>query len=147
MKRTTIYGLIITAALALASLVATAEDKKANVLLQAGIARETVQGDLKGAIEIYDKAVKEAGGNRALAAQAVAGADVAAAAGSAGGEEPVGGRCEVAGGIQARKRWNGSSEVAAGKGCKKQRTQNKQRASGGDLRCAKGQRPEPLIKE
>jgi hypothetical protein len=71
MKRTTIYGLIITAALALASIVATAEDKKANVLLQAGIARETVQGDLKGAIEIYDKAVKEAGANRALAAQAL----------------------------------------------------------------------------
>ena len=71
MKRTTIYGLIITAALALASIVAIAEDKKANVLLQAGIARETVQGDLKGAIEIYDKAVKEAGANRGLAAQAL----------------------------------------------------------------------------
>ena len=64
MKRIMILVWILVAAFAL-----SAEDKKANVLLQAGIAKETVQGDLKSAIELYEKALKEAGTNRALAAQ------------------------------------------------------------------------------
>jgi len=60
----------ITITLALAALLPlAAEDKKANVLLQAAQAKETVQGDLKGAIELYGQAVKEAGANRALAAK------------------------------------------------------------------------------
>src|SRR2546422_10235697 len=53
---------LITITLALAALLPlAAEDKKANVLLQAAQAKETVQGDLKGAIELYGHAVKEAG--------------------------------------------------------------------------------------
>jgi Tol biopolymer transport system component len=49
----------------------TADDKKASVLLQAAQAKETIQGDLKGAIELYKNAVKEAGASRALAATAL----------------------------------------------------------------------------
>ena len=41
------------------------------MLPQAAQAKETVQGDLKGAIELYGQAVKEAGARRALAAQAL----------------------------------------------------------------------------
>jgi len=55
---------------ALASFVLIAEDKKAAELLQSGVTKETVQGDLKGAIELYQKAAKEAGANRSLAAKA-----------------------------------------------------------------------------
>src|SRR5690348_7195450 len=68
MKRTAIFGLIAT--LALAAWL-TADDKKASVLLQAALTRETIQGDLERAIELYKSAVKEAGTNRALAAQAL----------------------------------------------------------------------------
>jgi Tol biopolymer transport system component len=48
-----------------------ADDRKANVLLQAGLSKETIQGDLPGAIEQYQKAVKEAGTNHALAVKAL----------------------------------------------------------------------------
>jgi Tol biopolymer transport system component len=68
MKRTIISGLLVV--LALASIVA-ADDKKATVLFQAAQARETIQGDLKGAIALYQDVVKEAGGNRAIAARAL----------------------------------------------------------------------------
>ena len=57
------------AALTLASL--RADERQARVLMQAAEARATVQGDLKGAIAAYQDAVKEAGANRALAAQAL----------------------------------------------------------------------------
>jgi Tol biopolymer transport system component len=67
-KRIIICGCIVV--LTLASL--AADDKKASVLFQAAQAKETVQGDLKGAIDLYQQAVKEAGSNRALAAQALA---------------------------------------------------------------------------
>ena len=50
---------------------AAADDRKANVLLQAGLAKETVQGDLKAAIDLYGKAAREAGATRALAAKAL----------------------------------------------------------------------------
>ncbi|MBZ5633717.1 MAG: tetratricopeptide repeat protein [Acidobacteriia bacterium] len=66
MKRTITIGSFV--ALALAVLL-SADDKKAVVLLQAALAKETVQGDLKGAIALYQNALKEAGANRALAAQ------------------------------------------------------------------------------
>jgi len=69
MKRKAITGLIIVLVLA-AAVSLVAEDKKANELLQSGITRETVQGDLKGAIELYEKAAKEAGANRSIAAKA-----------------------------------------------------------------------------
>ena len=72
MKRTAILGLIATVALAaLFTGGLTADDKKASVLLQAAQAKETIQGDLKGAIELYKNAVKEAGASRALAATAL----------------------------------------------------------------------------
>src|SRR6266487_4472451 len=67
MKRITITGLI----LALAAAALGADEKKANVLWQAAMAKETVQGDLKGAVALYESAVKEAGSNRALAAKAL----------------------------------------------------------------------------
>ena len=68
MKRTDITGCI--AALTLAALL-LADDKKATVIMQSALARETVQGDLKGAIALYQNAFKEAGSNRALAAEAL----------------------------------------------------------------------------
>jgi Tol biopolymer transport system component len=72
MKRTAILGLIATLTLAaLFTTELTADDKKASVLLQAAQAKETIQGDLKGAIELYKNAVKEAGASRALAATAL----------------------------------------------------------------------------
>src|SRR5262245_40486405 len=70
MKRTAILGVILGLDLALASMALVAEDKKANELLQSGLTRETVQGDLKGAIALYEQAAKEAGTNRSLAAKA-----------------------------------------------------------------------------
>lgn len=70
MKRIAISGIIF--AVALAAFSAPAPDsKKAQVLLQAGTAKETVQGDLKGAIELYRQAVREASSNRAVAAKAL----------------------------------------------------------------------------
>ena len=68
MKRTIISGLLVV--LALAS-IGAADDKKATVLLQAAQAREAIQGDLKGAIALYQDVVNEAGGNRAIAARAL----------------------------------------------------------------------------
>jgi Tol biopolymer transport system component len=67
MKRLITTGLILTLAAALAG----ADEKKANVLLQAAMAKETVQGDLKGAIALYESAAKEAGQNRALAVKSL----------------------------------------------------------------------------
>src|SRR6185369_108785 len=66
MKRTACMIL----ALAFASFLA-AEDKKALVLFQAGLAKETVQGDLRAAIQMYGNVLKEAGRDRALAAKAL----------------------------------------------------------------------------
>jgi len=54
-----------------AVLAAAPDSKKAQVLLQAATAKETVQGDLKAAIELYRQAVREAGANRAVAAKAL----------------------------------------------------------------------------
>jgi Tol biopolymer transport system component len=60
MKPRAISILCFALALAAASVVATAEDRKANVLLQSGNAKVTLQGDLKGAIADYKNALKEA---------------------------------------------------------------------------------------
>ena len=70
MRRAVILGLSLGFALASAAMVTIAEDKKANELLQSGLTRETVQGDLKGAIALYQQAAKEAGANRSLSAKA-----------------------------------------------------------------------------
>jgi Tol biopolymer transport system component len=56
-------------AVMLASL--SADERQARVLMQAAEARATVHGDLKGAIQIYETVLKEAGSNRALAAGAL----------------------------------------------------------------------------
>jgi tetratricopeptide (TPR) repeat protein len=48
-----------------------ADDKQARVLMQAAETKATVEGDLKAAIALYQNAVKEAGPNRGIAAQAL----------------------------------------------------------------------------
>ena len=70
MKTTSILSGIVGAVL-LVSLRAAPDDKRADVLLQAAMAKETVQGDLKGAMDLYRKALREAGANRQLAAKAL----------------------------------------------------------------------------
>jgi Tol biopolymer transport system component/thiol-disulfide isomerase/thioredoxin len=60
----------IVAALATAT-AAGPDDKKAEVLLQAAQAKESIAGDLPGAIALYEQAITEAGANHALAAQAL----------------------------------------------------------------------------
>jgi Tol biopolymer transport system component len=66
MKPIGIAAIIFAVALA-----AAANEKKANELIQAAQAKETIQGDLKGAIASYGQAVHEAGANRGLAAIAL----------------------------------------------------------------------------
>lgn len=70
MKRPAIFGLTLALAMAVSLVLLGAEDKKANELLEAALTKETIQGDLPGAISLYEQAVKEAGSNRALAARA-----------------------------------------------------------------------------
>jgi Tol biopolymer transport system component len=76
MQRAATKSVILGSALAfaltasMASIVTIAEDRKTNELLQSGLTRETIQGDLKGAIALYEQAAKEAGPNRSLAAKA-----------------------------------------------------------------------------
>ena len=47
------------------------QDQRAELLLRAAIHKETVDGDLKGAIDQYKKVVARAGANRAFAARAL----------------------------------------------------------------------------
>lgn len=68
MKRLVMYA--VMAAVALTTMIA-ADGRKADVFFQAGMAKETVQGDLNGAIAQYELAVKEAGADRALGARAL----------------------------------------------------------------------------
>jgi tetratricopeptide (TPR) repeat protein len=70
MKRTILYGCLVALAVAAGSLTAATE-QQADVLLQAALAKQTIQGDLRGAIALYEKAVTEAGANRVLAARAL----------------------------------------------------------------------------
>ena len=70
MKRRTIWTGIVALVIGAASISVLAEDKKANELLQSGVAKETIQGDLNAAIAFYERALKEAGANRSLAAKA-----------------------------------------------------------------------------
>lgn len=63
---------ILAAALAMLLLAPLkADDKQARVLMQAAEAKATVEGDLKAAITLYQNVVKQAGPDRALAAQAL----------------------------------------------------------------------------
>jgi tetratricopeptide (TPR) repeat protein len=66
MKPITTAAMILLLAMA-----AGADDKKAAMLIQAAEAKETIQGDLKAAIELYGQAAKEAGPNRSLAAKSL----------------------------------------------------------------------------
>lgn len=68
MKPLAIASIILAVTLSTA-----ADDRKASMLIQAGQAKETVQGDLKAAIKLYGQAVKEAGANRALVAKSLLG--------------------------------------------------------------------------
>jgi hypothetical protein len=70
MKRRTIWTGIVALLIATASMSVLAEDKKASELLQSGVTKETIQGDLDAAIAFYERAFKEAGSNRSLAARA-----------------------------------------------------------------------------
>jgi Tol biopolymer transport system component len=63
--------LIIATILALLGSVGEAEEKNASVLLQAAMAKESVHGDLNGAIQLYESALKHAGADRVLAARAL----------------------------------------------------------------------------
>src|SRR5687768_7427235 len=56
--------------IAAASMLA-AQTADVDVLLQRAIRRETVEGDLKGAIDLYKKVVAGAGKNRSAAAKAL----------------------------------------------------------------------------
>jgi len=67
MKRLFLAACFVT--LTLSSL--SANDQRARVLLQAGEAKVTVEGDVAAAIKLYKDAEKEAGSNRALVAQAL----------------------------------------------------------------------------
>jgi len=68
MKRAVV--LIVLVMLALGSFIA-ADEKRAEVLFQAAMAKETVEGNLQGAIALYESVVSEAGASRALAARAL----------------------------------------------------------------------------
>jgi hypothetical protein len=70
MKRTAITGLILVLVFVTGLVAFGGEDKKTNELLEAALTKETIEGDLKGAITLYEQAVKEAGSNRVLAAKA-----------------------------------------------------------------------------
>jgi Tol biopolymer transport system component len=70
MKRTVMSVLALSLTLGTAWISIAAEDRKANELLEAALTKETIEGDLKGAIALYERAAKEAGSNRALAAKA-----------------------------------------------------------------------------
>ena len=70
MKRATISILAVALTFGAALIPLAAEDKKANELMEAALTKETIEGDLKGAISLYEQASKEAGTNRALAAKA-----------------------------------------------------------------------------
>jgi Tol biopolymer transport system component len=53
------------------SAVMAGEQPAAGVTLRAGIEKESVEGDLRGAIALYERAAREAGSDRALAAKAL----------------------------------------------------------------------------
>lgn len=72
MKRTAIAVMMVTVA-SVALSPAAGDDRKASVLLQAAKAKEAIEGDLKGAIALYQQAADEAGANRSLAARALLG--------------------------------------------------------------------------
>src|SRR5712691_305533 len=72
MKGIAVAVLIVTVA-SVALLHTAGDDRKASALLQAAQAKEAIEGDLKGAIALYQQAADEAGANRALAARALLG--------------------------------------------------------------------------
>jgi Tol biopolymer transport system component len=63
--------LVIACFIGLALSSVSANDQRARVLMQAAEAKDKVEGDMNAAIKLYKDAVKEAGSNRALVAQAL----------------------------------------------------------------------------
>lgn len=70
MKRMMLFSTLFALFLAAVSQAAP-DDQKAAVLLQAAQVKETIQGDLKGAIALYKEAADEAKANRPVAAKAL----------------------------------------------------------------------------
>jgi Tol biopolymer transport system component len=70
MKRAFAMGIVVVA-LAAGALLNAQSARSADVQMKAAQQKAEVEGDLKGAIEEYKKVVAAAGGNRALAAQAL----------------------------------------------------------------------------
>ena len=68
---TRLKAMVVAAALVLGSAAAVQMSGQAEALLQKAIQAETVDGDLKAAIALYEKAVAAAGSNRSLAAKAL----------------------------------------------------------------------------
>jgi Tol biopolymer transport system component len=71
MRKRTIMRTILTALLAAALAQGAQKTGQLEVDLQAAIQKETVQGDLKAAIAMYEKILARAGANRAVAAKAL----------------------------------------------------------------------------
>ena len=71
MRKRTIMRTIFTALLAAALAQGAQKTGQLEVDLQAAIQKETVQGDLKAAIAMYEKILARAGANRAVAAKAL----------------------------------------------------------------------------
>jgi len=69
-RAATVVMLVMTAAIG-TSVVMAGDQPAASVTLRAGIEKESVEGDLRGAIALYERAAREAGSDRALAARAL----------------------------------------------------------------------------
>ena len=71
MKRSTVIAVTVFAVALTTLALAAPDDRKAAVLLQAAEAKETIEGDLKGAIVLYQQAADEPGATRSVAARAL----------------------------------------------------------------------------
>ena len=64
-------GTLLLVASICAPVVVAGDQSSANVTLRAALEKESVEGDLRGAIALYERASREAGSDRALAAKAL----------------------------------------------------------------------------
>src|SRR4029079_6171751 len=71
MKRVWVIGLVMIAALGGSVMLTAQQGGSLDVQMKAAQQKADVQGDLRGAIEDYEKIVAAASGNRVLAAQAL----------------------------------------------------------------------------
>lgn len=65
------FAILLLAALATLSAVTAQKNDKAETLLQAAQHKQLVEGDLKGAIQLYQQIIAQHGNNRAAAAKAL----------------------------------------------------------------------------